>query len=192
MTRDPADFKNRPKTRSIPTASPIPGTTNWSSRSSTGAPTTCSARWVFRSSPSSAASSRAAARIWSRRVTIALLASSGARSSGQWRAPEIPHLPAWHLYAARIDFERAGMSRARADARAVGATASARRCTTIRVHRQPYYATRFETPVLPGAGSVTTTARLFLPPSLLRDDVRQTMQRVAESAQSISSDPLSF
>jgi UDP-4-amino-4,6-dideoxy-N-acetyl-beta-L-altrosamine transaminase len=61
-----------------------------------------------------------------------------------------PCLPAWHLYAARIDFERAGKSRAQAmrelSARGVGSQVH-----YFPVHRQPYYAKHFPTPALPGA-----------------------------------------
>ncbi|HEY1707369.1 MAG TPA: UDP-4-amino-4,6-dideoxy-N-acetyl-beta-L-altrosamine transaminase [Rhizomicrobium sp.] len=61
-----------------------------------------------------------------------------------------PCLPAWHLYAARIDFERAGMTRAQA-MRALAAEGIGTQVHYYPVHRQPYYAKRFPTPALPGA-----------------------------------------
>jgi UDP-4-amino-4,6-dideoxy-N-acetyl-beta-L-altrosamine transaminase len=58
-------------------------------------------------------------------------------------------LPAWHLYVARIDFERAGMGRGRfmrmLNERGIGSQVH-----YYPVHRQPYYATRYGTLDLPG------------------------------------------
>jgi len=59
-------------------------------------------------------------------------------------------LPAWHLYVVRIDFAAAGISRAQL----MGNLAALGIGTQVHyfpVHRQPYYAERFESPVLPGA-----------------------------------------
>jgi UDP-4-amino-4,6-dideoxy-N-acetyl-beta-L-altrosamine transaminase len=61
-----------------------------------------------------------------------------------------PCLPAWHLYAARIDFERAGISRGdvmhRLTAAGIGSQVH-----YYPVHRQPYYADRCGALSLPGA-----------------------------------------
>jgi len=59
-------------------------------------------------------------------------------------------LPAWHLYVVRIDFAAAGISRAQlmGDLAALGIGTQVH---YFPVHRQPYYAERFESPVLPGA-----------------------------------------
>jgi UDP-4-amino-4,6-dideoxy-N-acetyl-beta-L-altrosamine transaminase len=59
-------------------------------------------------------------------------------------------LPAWHLYVARIDFARAGLSRAHV-MRALAERGIGTQVHYFPVHRQPYYAGRFETPALPGA-----------------------------------------
>jgi UDP-4-amino-4,6-dideoxy-N-acetyl-beta-L-altrosamine transaminase len=61
-----------------------------------------------------------------------------------------PSLPAWHLYVMRIDFERAGLSRAHV-MRALAQRGIGTQVHYVPVHRQPYYAGRFETPVLAGA-----------------------------------------
>lgn len=61
-----------------------------------------------------------------------------------------PCLPAWHLYAARIDFTRAGISRAHV-MRALAERGIGTQVHYGPVHRQPYYAKRFLTPALPGA-----------------------------------------
>jgi dTDP-4-amino-4,6-dideoxygalactose transaminase len=59
-------------------------------------------------------------------------------------------LPAWHLYVARIDFERAGIGRGRfmrmLNERGIGSQVH-----YYPVHRQPYYATRYGMLDLPGA-----------------------------------------
>jgi UDP-4-amino-4,6-dideoxy-N-acetyl-beta-L-altrosamine transaminase len=61
-----------------------------------------------------------------------------------------PSLPAWHLYVVRIDFARAGISRARV-MRALAERGIGTQVHYFPVHRQPYYAKRFDTPALPGA-----------------------------------------
>jgi dTDP-4-amino-4,6-dideoxygalactose transaminase len=72
-----------------------------------------------------------------------------------------PCLPAWHLYAARIDFERAGVTRAQT-MRALAAQGIGTQVHYYPVHRQPYYAKRFATPTLPGADTYYARA-LSLP-----------------------------
>jgi dTDP-4-amino-4,6-dideoxygalactose transaminase len=59
-------------------------------------------------------------------------------------------LPAWHLYVARIDFAAAGISRATL-MRALAAGGVGTQVHYFPVHRQPYYAERFESPELAGA-----------------------------------------
>jgi len=61
-----------------------------------------------------------------------------------------PCLPAWHLYASRIDFARAGLSRAHT-MRGLAAQGIGSQVHYFPVHRQPYYAKRFDTPLLAGA-----------------------------------------
>jgi UDP-4-amino-4,6-dideoxy-N-acetyl-beta-L-altrosamine transaminase len=59
-------------------------------------------------------------------------------------------LPAWHLYVVRIDFAAAGISRAQL-MRNLASDGIGTQVHYYPVHRQPYYAKRFETPALPGA-----------------------------------------
>jgi len=59
-------------------------------------------------------------------------------------------LPAWHLYAARIDFERAGISRATV-MRELSKDGVGSQVHYYPVHRQPYYARRYGALALPGA-----------------------------------------
>jgi UDP-4-amino-4,6-dideoxy-N-acetyl-beta-L-altrosamine transaminase len=59
-------------------------------------------------------------------------------------------LPAWHLYVVRIDFERAGISRAQL-MRALSAAGIGTQVHYFPVHRQPYYAKRYGVNALPGA-----------------------------------------
>jgi dTDP-4-amino-4,6-dideoxygalactose transaminase len=59
-------------------------------------------------------------------------------------------LPAWHLYAARIDFERAGISRGDVMRRLTAAGIGSQ-VHYYPVHRQPYYARRYGGFSLPGA-----------------------------------------
>jgi UDP-4-amino-4,6-dideoxy-N-acetyl-beta-L-altrosamine transaminase len=61
-----------------------------------------------------------------------------------------PALPAWHLYVARIDFARAGISRAHV-MHALAERGIGTQVHYFPVHRQPYYAGRYDTPALPGA-----------------------------------------
>jgi UDP-4-amino-4,6-dideoxy-N-acetyl-beta-L-altrosamine transaminase len=61
-----------------------------------------------------------------------------------------PCLPAWHLYAARIDFERAGISRGDVMRRLTAAGIGSQ-VHYYPVHRQPYYAKRYGALSLPGA-----------------------------------------
>ena len=59
-------------------------------------------------------------------------------------------LPAWHLYASRIDFERAGISRATV-MRELAKDGIGSQVHYFPVHRQPYYAKRTGVLSLPGA-----------------------------------------
>jgi UDP-4-amino-4,6-dideoxy-N-acetyl-beta-L-altrosamine transaminase len=59
-------------------------------------------------------------------------------------------LPAWHLYAAQIDFERAGVSRATV-MRELAKDGIGSQVHYFPVHRQPYYARRYGAHTLPGA-----------------------------------------
>jgi UDP-4-amino-4,6-dideoxy-N-acetyl-beta-L-altrosamine transaminase len=61
-----------------------------------------------------------------------------------------PCLPAWHLYAVRIDFEAAGITRA-ALMRALAEDGIGTQVHYFPVHRQPYYAQRYGVAHLPGA-----------------------------------------
>jgi dTDP-4-amino-4,6-dideoxygalactose transaminase len=61
-----------------------------------------------------------------------------------------PCLPAWHLYVTRIDFEAAGISRGQL-MRALAADGIGTQVHYFPVHRQPYYAQRYNTPRLEGA-----------------------------------------
>jgi len=61
-----------------------------------------------------------------------------------------PCLPAWHLYAVRIDFEAAGITRA-ALMRALAEDGIGTQVHYFPVHRQPYYARRYGVAHLPGA-----------------------------------------
>jgi dTDP-4-amino-4,6-dideoxygalactose transaminase len=58
-------------------------------------------------------------------------------------------LPAWHLYVARIDFERAGISRGRF-MRMLAERGIGSQVHYYPVHRQPYYAKRYGALSLPG------------------------------------------
>jgi UDP-4-amino-4,6-dideoxy-N-acetyl-beta-L-altrosamine transaminase len=61
-----------------------------------------------------------------------------------------PCLPAWHLYVARIDFEAAGISRGQL-MRALATDGIGTQVHYFPVHRQPYYAQRYDTQRLEGA-----------------------------------------
>ncbi len=76
-------------------------------------------------------------------------------------------LPAWHLYAARIDFKSAGISRA-ALMRALADDGIGTQVHYFPVHRQPYYVQRFPA-TLPGADLYYTRA-LSLPLSAAMDE----------------------
>jgi len=85
-------------------------------------------------------------------------------------------LPAWHLYAARIDFERAGINRANV-MRALSAQGVGTQVHYYPVHRQPYYAKRFETPVLPGANRYYERAlSLPLSAAMAADDASRVVE----------------
>jgi UDP-4-amino-4,6-dideoxy-N-acetyl-beta-L-altrosamine transaminase len=68
------------------------------------------------------------------------------RPAGRTRAS----LPAWHLYAARIDFARAGLSRATV-MRELAKDGIGSQVHYFPVHRQPYYHKRYGDLSLPGA-----------------------------------------
>ncbi|HSM96585.1 MAG TPA: UDP-4-amino-4,6-dideoxy-N-acetyl-beta-L-altrosamine transaminase [Rhizomicrobium sp.] len=82
-------------------------------------------------------------------------------------------LPAWHLYAARIDFERAGISRATV-MRELAKDGIGSQVHYFPVHRQPYYAKRYGALPLPGADRYYDRA-LSLPlfASMSMDDVER-------------------
>jgi UDP-4-amino-4,6-dideoxy-N-acetyl-beta-L-altrosamine transaminase len=80
-------------------------------------------------------------------------------------------LPAWHLYAARIDFARAGLSRATV-MRELAKDGIGSQVHYFPVHRQPYYHKRYGDLSLPGADRYYTRA-LSLPlfTAMRMDDV---------------------
>ena len=82
-------------------------------------------------------------------------------------------LPAWHLYAARIDFQRAGISRATV-MRELAKDGIGSQVHYFPVHRQPYYAKRYGALSLPGADRYYDRA-LSLPlfASMSMDDVER-------------------
>jgi UDP-4-amino-4,6-dideoxy-N-acetyl-beta-L-altrosamine transaminase len=61
-----------------------------------------------------------------------------------------PCLPAWHLYAARIDFDTAGVTRGQL-MKALAQDGIGTQVHYYPVHRQPYYAQRYGAQSLPGA-----------------------------------------
>lgn len=79
--------------------------------------------------------------------------------------------PAWHLFVVRIDFERAGVSRADLMRRLAEAGIGSQ-VHYIPVHRQPYYAARYPGTHLPGADAYYARC-LSLPlfASMSEDDV---------------------
>jgi UDP-4-amino-4,6-dideoxy-N-acetyl-beta-L-altrosamine transaminase len=90
-----------------------------------------------------------------------------------------PCLPAWHLYVARIDFEAAGISRAQL-MRAIAADGIGTQVHYFPVHRQPYYAKRYDTPRLPGADRYYERAiSLPLFASMTDDDVSRVVDSLA-------------
>ncbi len=86
-----------------------------------------------------------------------------------------PSLPAWHLYAARIDFERAGISRAHV-MRELQQQGIGSQVHYYPVHRQPYYAKRYGVQSLPGADRYYSRA-LSLPlfASMTQGDVERVV-----------------
>ncbi|HEX3675763.1 MAG TPA: UDP-4-amino-4,6-dideoxy-N-acetyl-beta-L-altrosamine transaminase [Rhizomicrobium sp.] len=90
-----------------------------------------------------------------------------------------PCLPAWHLYVVRIDFERAGISRAHV-MRALAERGIGTQVHYVPVHRQPYYAARFATPALPGADRYYARAlSLPLSAAMTTDDAARVAQALA-------------
>jgi UDP-4-amino-4,6-dideoxy-N-acetyl-beta-L-altrosamine transaminase len=89
-------------------------------------------------------------------------------------------LPAWHLYVVRIDFERAGMSRAKL-MRALSERGIGTQVHYVPVHRQPYYAERCDTPTLPGAERYYARC-LSLPlfATMTADDTARVAKALAE------------
>jgi dTDP-4-amino-4,6-dideoxygalactose transaminase len=80
-------------------------------------------------------------------------------------------LTAWHIYTVRIDFEAAGIERAQV-MRGMAADGIGTQVHYIPVHRQPYYATRYGTTVLPGAEAYyASTLTLPLHPGMSEADV---------------------
>lgn len=90
-----------------------------------------------------------------------------------------PCLPAWHLYVARIDFEAAGLSRAKL-IRAMAADGIGTQVHYFPVNRQPYYTNRYDAPRLPGADRYYDRA-LSLPlfASMTDDDVSRVVVSLA-------------
>lgn len=88
-------------------------------------------------------------------------------------------LPGWHLYVARIDFARAGISRARfmhaLSERGIGSQVH-----YYPVHRQPYYAQRYGMQELPGADRYYDRA-LSLPlyASMSDDDAERVVRAIS-------------
>lgn len=90
-----------------------------------------------------------------------------------------PCLPAWHLYVARIDFERAGISRGRF-MRMLGERGIGSQVHYYPVHRQPYYAAQTGGLELPGADRYYARA-LSLPlfASMTIADAERVVQTMA-------------
>jgi UDP-4-amino-4,6-dideoxy-N-acetyl-beta-L-altrosamine transaminase len=88
-------------------------------------------------------------------------------------------LPAWHLYAARIDFERAGISRATV-MRELAKDGIGSQVHYFPVHRQPYYAKRYGALSLPGADRYYERAlSLPLHASMSLSDVERVVDTLA-------------
>ena len=81
--------------------------------------------------------------------------------------------PAWHLFVVRIDFEKAGVTRAEVMRRLAEAGIGSQ-VHYIPVHRQPYYAARYPGTHLPGADAYYAKC-LSLPlfASMTEDDVER-------------------
>ena len=90
-----------------------------------------------------------------------------------------PSLPAWHLYAARIDFERAGISRGEV-MRRLTAMGIGSQVHYYPVHRQPYYTNRYGALSLPGADRYYARA-LSLPlfAAMMQSDVECVVAALA-------------
>ncbi len=90
-----------------------------------------------------------------------------------------PCLPSWHLYVARINFEAAGISRGQL-MRSLAETGIGTQVHYFPVHRQPYYARRYDTPPLPGADRYYERA-LSLPlfASMTDSDVSRVVDALA-------------
>lgn len=90
-----------------------------------------------------------------------------------------PCLPAWHLYASRIDFARAGISRATV-MRELAKDGIGSQVHYFPVHRQPYYADRYGALPLPGAERYYANC-LSLPlfVSMSMDDVSRVVSTLA-------------
>lgn len=88
--------------------------------------------------------------------------------------------PAWHLYVARVDFERAGMERA-ALMRALRERGIGTQVHYFPLHRQPYYRRHADTPALPGADAYYAQA-LSLPlfPDMTGADVARVAVALGE------------
>ena len=87
--------------------------------------------------------------------------------------------PAWHLFVVRIDFERAGVSRADLMRRLAEAGIGSQ-VHYIPVHRQPYYAARYPELALPGADAYYARC-LSLPlfAAMTEDDVARVAAALA-------------
>lgn len=84
-------------------------------------------------------------------------------------------LTAWHIYPARIDFEAAGVERAQV-MRGMAAEGIGTQVHYIPVHRQPYYARRYGTCLLPGAEAhYASTLTLPLHPGMAESDVARAV-----------------
>ena len=82
---------------------------------------------------------------------------------------------AWHIYALRVDFEAAGISRANL-IRALAAEGIGTQVHYIPVHRQPYYAARYGAPHLPGADAYyAATLTLPLHAAMNENDVQRVV-----------------
>ncbi|MEX1147274.1 MAG: DegT/DnrJ/EryC1/StrS family aminotransferase, partial [Sphingomonadales bacterium] len=89
-------------------------------------------------------------------------------------------VPLWHLYAVLIDFEGAGVDRAGVMAR-LGEAGVGTQVHYYPVHRQPYYADRYGTQVLPGADRYyARTLSLPLFPAMADDDVDYVIDRLGD------------
>ncbi len=89
--------------------------------------------------------------------------------------------PAWHIYAVRINFEQAGVSRADVMERLHGAGVGTQ-VHYIPVHQQPYYKNRYGEIALPGAQNYyENTLSLPLYPSMKDEDVTFVVEQLRKS-----------